>query len=95
MSATTQKRVHVIISGLVQGVGFRMFVRREASARSLSGWTRNLLDGKVEIEAQGSAGLVDELLRQSRIGPARASVTAFKVKEIKVDTSESGFRILT
>jgi acylphosphatase len=89
-----EKRIHLIVSGLVQGVGFRMFVHREASARSLSGWTRNLPDGTVEVEAQGSAGLVDELLRQARIGPSRSGVTSIKVREIEVDASETEFRIL-
>ncbi|MGC8773947.1 MAG: acylphosphatase [Chlorobaculum sp.] len=91
----TEKRIHIIVSGLVQGVGFRMFVLREASARSLSGWTRNLPDGTVEVEAQGNSGLVDELIRQIRIGPSRSSVTSIKVKEIEVDTSGREFRILT
>ncbi len=91
----TEKRIHLIVSGLVQGVGFRMFVLREASARSLSGWTRNLPDGTVEVEAQGNSGLVDELIRQIRIGPSRSSVTSIKVKEIEVDTSGREFRILT
>ncbi|AAM71374.1 MAG TPA: acylphosphatase [Chlorobaculum sp.] len=91
----TEKRVHIIVSGLVQGVGFRMFVLREASARSLSGWTRNLPDGTVEVEAQGDSGRVDELIRQIRIGPSRSSVTSIKVKEIEVDTSCREFRILT
>lgn len=91
----TEKRVHIIVSGLVQGVGFRMFVVREASARSLSGWTRNLPDGTVEIEAEGNAGMVDEFVRQTRIGPARSSVTSIKVREIAIDTADRGFRILT
>lgn len=91
----TEKRIHIIVSGLVQGVGFRMFVLREASARSLSGWTRNLPDGTVEVEAQGNSGRVDELIRQIRIGPSRSSVTSIKVKEIEVDTSGREFRILT
>jgi acylphosphatase len=93
--AGTEKRVNIIVSGLVQGVGFRMFVHREASTRDLSGWTRNLPDGTVEVEAQGSAKLLDELIRQTRIGPSRSSVTALKVKEIAIDVSQSGFRVLT
>jgi acylphosphatase len=93
--AGTEKRIHLIVSGLVQGVGFRMFVHREASARNLSGWTRNLPDGTVEVEAQGNAGLVEELIRQTRIGPSRSSVTALKVKEIEIDTADTGFRVLS
>jgi acylphosphatase len=95
LSEVTAKRVHIIVSGLVQGVGFRMFVMREASARGLSGWTRNLPDGTVEIEAQGNAGLVDELVRQLKIGPSRSRVTSIKVREKAINASDMGFRILT
>ncbi|HHE07354.1 MAG TPA: acylphosphatase [Chlorobaculum parvum] len=89
-----EKRVHIIVRGLVQGVGFRMFVHREASARSLSGWTRNLPDGTVEIEVQGIAGLVDELVRQTRIGPSRSQVNAIGVRELVVTANaETDFNI--
>ena len=91
----TEKRLHIIVSGLVQGVGFRMFVMREASARGLSGWTRNLPDGTVEVEAQGNTGLIEEFIGQTRIGPARSSVTSMKVRETTIDASERGFRIVT
>ncbi|MBN1929520.1 MAG: acylphosphatase [Chlorobiaceae bacterium] len=89
----TEKRVHIIVRGLVQGVGFRMFVHREAAARSLSGWTRNLPDGTVEIEAQGTAGLVEELVRQSQTGPSRSRVSSIAVREITIDSKEDGFDI--
>jgi len=91
----TEKRINIIVGGLVQGVGFRMFVVREASARNLSGWTRNRLDGTVEIEVQGNSGLVDELLRKARIGPFRSRVTSIKVREMAIDASEREFRILS
>jgi len=91
----TEKRINIIVRGLVQGVGFRMFVLREASARHLSGWTQNRLDGTVEIEAQGNSGLVEELVEQIRIGPSRSNVTSIKVRETAIDASERGFRILT
>ena len=89
----TEKRVHIIVRGLVQGVGFRMFVHREASARSLSGWTRNLPDGTVEIEAQGNAGMVEELARKAKIGPSRSQVNSIAVREIDLGNSEKGFSI--
>ena len=95
MSALTQKRLHIIVSGLVQGVGFRMFVTREASARALSGWARNLPDGTVEVEAQGNSGLIDELVAQIRIGPSRSGVTSLKIREKALDPADRGFRILT
>ena len=90
-----EKRVNIMVCGLVQGVGFRMYVAREASARNLSGWTRNRQNGSVEIEAQGNKGLVDELIRQVQIGPSRARVTSIKVRETAIDAADSGFRILT
>ncbi len=87
-------KVHIMVSGLVQGVGFRMFVQREASRRGLSGWTRNLPDGRVEIEAQGRAHLVDELVQQVHIGPARAQVTRVTVRPAEQEAqAPEGFRI--
>jgi acylphosphatase len=89
-----EKRVNVKVRGLVHGVGFRMFIVREASTRNLSGWTRNLPDGSVEIEAQGAAGLVDDLVRQANIGPSRSRVTSLAVRDIGLsDESEDGFGI--
>jgi len=89
-----EKRVNVRVRGLVQGVGFRMFVVREANARSLSGWTRNLPDGSVELEAQGTSGLVDELIRQVNIGPSKSRVTSVSVRETTIEKTNESFRIL-
>ncbi|NTU59262.1 MAG: acylphosphatase [Chlorobiaceae bacterium] len=89
-----EKRVNVIVRGLVQGVGFRMFVLREANMRELSGWTRNLPDDTVEIEVQGDSGLVDELLNRVRTGPSRSRVTALAVRETNLVTTETKFRVL-
>jgi acylphosphatase len=55
---TTKK---FVVSGRVQGVGFRYFVVREAEALSLAGWVRNLPDGRVEVLASGDDGPVDVL----------------------------------
>ena len=89
-----EKRVNAKVRGLVQGVGFRMFVVREASARRLSGWTRNLPDGSVEIEAQGPSGMVDELVGMARIGPSRSQVTAVTVREMPVQPESQGFHAM-
>ena len=48
-------RVRALVSGLVQGVGYRWFVRGLADAAGLSGWARNLPDGRVEVELEGPA----------------------------------------
>ncbi|NTU67903.1 MAG: acylphosphatase [Chlorobiaceae bacterium] len=90
-----EKRINARVKGLVQGVGFRMFIVREASLRNLSGWTRNLPDGTVEMEAQGPPGMVGELVKMARVGPSRSKVTSVTVREIAVGQESGGFRILS
>ena len=67
--------VHLLISGRVQGVGFRWFVRVVARQLELSGWVRNREDGAVEIAASGTQEKLDELRKQVRRGPAAADVS--------------------
>lgn len=88
------RRVNVRVHGLVQGVGFRMFAMREASALKLSGWARNLPDGTVEIEAQGETEMVETLLRKLRKGPSRSQVTRVQVRETAMAAENDGFGIL-
>jgi acylphosphatase len=64
-----------LVSGVVQGVGFRWFVARHARALGLTGWARNLPDGRVEIVAAGAdADLLGRLEARLRDGPAHARV---------------------
>lgn len=64
-----------LVSGRVQGVGFRYFVRRQAEAAGLRGYVRNLDDGRVEFVLQGDSDEVDSLLAMIRLGPKYASVS--------------------
>jgi acylphosphatase len=73
-------RAHMIVRGLVQGVGFRWFVARRANALGLGGYARNLVDGAVEIEAEGDRSLVEELIGEVRIGPRSAQVRTLSVE---------------
>ncbi len=75
------RRVHIMVSGRVQGVWFRGSTARVASALGLVGWARNLADGRVEIRAQGPSGKLDEFIAWCRIGPPRASVETIEVRE--------------
>ena len=68
--------LHVRVTGLVQGVGFRWFVRERARRLGLAGWVRNLPDGSVEVLAAGDAGQLDLLRGELRKGPRGASVDA-------------------
>ena len=51
-----EKRVHIFVSGLVQGVFFRDSTRQKAQELGITGWVRNLIDGRVEIVAEGEKG---------------------------------------
>ena len=72
------KAVHVVVHGRVQGVGFRAFVEREATALGLSGWVRNLRDGTVEAVFSGDDDEVDAMLDACRSGPPGARVTSIE-----------------
>lgn len=66
--------LHVRITGVVQGVGFRWFVREKARRLGLSGWVRNLGDGSVEVAASGDQGQLDLLVGELKKGPPGAVV---------------------
>jgi len=72
-------RVHVFISGRVQGVFFRQATKREADSLGLKGWVRNLPDGKVEAVFEGEEDAVKMLLEFVNQGPPRAKVSKVNV----------------
>ncbi len=68
-------RVKIIITGRVQGVSFRDFTRRKALSLGISGWVRNLPDGRsVEVEAEGDRGKLEELTKLLKQGPPLSTV---------------------
>ena len=71
-------RVHVVVRGRVQGVGFRWYVVRQARARDVAGWVRNRNDGAVEAEAEGGRPALEAFVEDLRQGPSRAEVTALE-----------------
>lgn len=68
------QRVHLLISGKVQGVWFRQSTQQRAWELGLTGWVRNLADGRVEVLAEGSVEDVSQLVAHCRQGPAMARV---------------------
>ncbi len=76
---TEPVRAHVIISGRVQGVFFRMETLEEAKRTGVSGWVKNKQDGTVEAVFEGEKALVDSVIQWCRKGPP-----ASKVKDITV-----------
>lgn len=67
-------RVHLVVRGRVQGVGFRWFVREQAQRLGLAGWVRNRADGGVEIAAEGDDASIDALRGVLAQGPRGATV---------------------
>jgi acylphosphatase len=73
---------HLVISGRVQGVGFRYSMAEEAERLGATGWVRNRRDGTVEAVVDGPAGAADGLLAWARRGPPSAHVTGVAVSEV-------------
>jgi acylphosphatase len=69
------QKLHLRISGRVQGVGFRWFVREEARRLGLSGWVMNLPGGEVEVAAGGESSSLERLRRALEVGPTGAGVS--------------------
>ncbi|MBU0761670.1 MAG: acylphosphatase [Candidatus Altiarchaeota archaeon] len=88
------KRVHLVISGVVQGVFYRASTRDKALYLGLNGWVRNLPNGDVESVFEGLSEKVDEMIQWCWVGPQNA-----RVDKIEIDSSEKieglkGFRIV-
>ena len=62
-------QARIYIAGVVQGVGFRWFVKSNAKKRGLSGWVKNIDDGGVEVLAQGSKEMIEKLIKLCEKGP--------------------------
>jgi len=76
-----RRAVRVIISGRVQGVGYRDWTRREATTRNLGGWVRNKSDGTVEAVIAGEDSAVESMLLALRVGPPAARVKQVMTEE--------------
>ncbi|HUV09867.1 MAG TPA: acylphosphatase, partial [Acidimicrobiia bacterium] len=81
--AAELRRVHLFISGRVQGVGFRNFTQRSARELDLTGWVQNLRDGRVEAVVEGKTASVAKLLELVRRGPRAARVDDIKLTDEK------------
>ncbi|MGH9446704.1 MAG: acylphosphatase [Terriglobia bacterium] len=82
-----------LISGWVQGVGYRFFTEREANHLRVRGYVRNLSDGKVEVYAMGEERTLQDFKRRLSEGPSGARVSGIKEKEAEIDAEYSRFVI--
>jgi len=87
------RRARAIVTGHVQGVGFRAFTVEEARRHGLTGWVRNRADGSVELEAQGDDAHVGALLAWCAHGPPAAIVSGVTVEEREITTGDRSFEL--
>jgi acylphosphatase len=78
-------RARLLVTGLVQGVGFRQATAAEARRLGLGGWVRNLADGRVEAVAEGRRDRVESLVAFAWRGPPAA-----RVSQVEVEWGEAG-----
>ncbi|MBI5883427.1 MAG: acylphosphatase [Elusimicrobia bacterium] len=88
-------RVRTVVHGLVQGVGFRWFVRDSAAGLRLSGWVRNRPDGSVEFEAEGPADALERLHAAVRSGHPYARVDRVESSRVACRGMKEAFDIVT
>jgi acylphosphatase len=82
-----------LISGRVQGVGFRFFACGVAAREGLHGWVRNLIDGRVEIAVEGDADALERFESRVRTGPPGARVSEVDVEGAAPTGHDTGFSI--
>ena len=85
--------LHLFISGQVQGVSYRINAARMAATLGLTGWVRNLADGRVELLAQGEEKSLRNLLTWAHQGPSQARVDHVETSWVESDGSLPDFQI--
>ncbi|MCX6573820.1 MAG: acylphosphatase [Candidatus Aminicenantes bacterium] len=86
-------RVRVLAGGRVQGVAYRFFAEKYAARLGVTGWVRNLDDGRVEVLAEGSAGPIESFLERLQEGPSLARIDSFDVRREPSTGEFADFRI--
>ncbi|MCK5040576.1 MAG: acylphosphatase [Candidatus Aenigmarchaeota archaeon] len=90
-----KKRYHAIVTGLVQGVFFRMFAKRTARSLGLKGYTKNLPDKTVEVVVEGEEKNIKVILDWLKKGPSAAKVVDIKIKKQEYKGEFDSFEIIT
>ena len=88
-----KSRVHVVISGRVQGVWFRASARDKAQQIGLTGWVKNTSEGNVEAVFEGEETIIDEMLDWCHHGPPLAQVENVEVKKQRPSSDFDDFSI--
>ena len=85
--------VKIVVSGRVQGVGFRYFIARRASELDLTGYAKNLFSGDVEIVAEGRKEYLEAFVKKAKEGPRNSKVDSCKVEWLDFKKKYDNFEI--
>jgi len=88
------KQFHLIISGDVQGLGYRAWMRREAQRLGITGWVKNRQDGAVEAVIQGEEEDVKKLIEKAKLGPDVSWVEKVDIQDMPVNENLLDFQVL-
>ena len=88
------QRVHIIVTGIVQGVGYRYFAAEHARALQITGTVCNREDGAVEIQAEGRQSQLQAFLEQLRIGPRFGRVANIQAQWLPYQAEYQSFSII-
>jgi acylphosphatase len=93
MNTQNVKTFRILLSGRVQGVGYRYFVEEKASIYHITGYVKNTAENNVEITCRGSEENLEKFIAIVKRGPAFANVTGFLIDEIKNPVVYNSFKI--
>ena len=88
------KKIHITISGKVQGVGFRYWLYQKSNEKNVCGWVKNKTNGEVEALLIGNYKAVDEIVELCKKGPPSSMVTNIKIQNYKQEYFKKSFYIL-
>jgi len=89
-----KQRVHIFISGKVQGVFFRQALKVIAKKNNVVGWVRNLIDKRVEAILEGDSKSVNLVIEWTKIGPANSHVDNIEINNEEFENEFSTFEVL-
>ena len=88
------KRIHIIVTGTVTGVGFRWWLYQKANERNVYGWVRNKTNNEVEAVLLGHEKDVDDIMKLCRKGPTSSNVESIKIENYQQEYFKKSFDIL-
>ena len=89
-----KKKIHIVIRGKVQGVGFRYWLYQIANEKNVYGWVKNINTNEVEAVFLGEEKKVDEIIKLCRKGPTSSNVVSVKIEDYQQEYTNKSFDIL-